>query len=79
MWKHNKVDADKETGIVQNVINAIKALTAQPEDAEALIFFEESNPALIDSFYAGLDLICTGAAERKFCWHDCATGSIYNS
>ena len=32
-------------------------LAAQPEDAEALIFFEESNPALIDSFYAGLDKI----------------------
>ena len=32
-------------------------LAVQPEDAEALIFFEESNPALIDSFYAGLDKI----------------------
>lgn len=30
-------------------------LAAQPEDAEALIFFEESGPALIDSFYPGLD------------------------
>ena len=32
-------------------------LAAQPEYAEALIFFEESNPALIDSFYSGLDAI----------------------
>ena len=30
-------------------------LAAQPEGAEALIFFEESDPALIDSFYPGLD------------------------
>ena len=30
-------------------------LAAQPEDAEDLIFFEESNPALISSFYPGLD------------------------
>ena len=30
-------------------------LAAQPEDAEALIFFEESNPALINSFYPGLE------------------------
>jgi hypothetical protein len=30
-------------------------LAAQPEDAEELIFFEESDPALINSFYPGLD------------------------
>ena len=30
-------------------------LAAQPEDAEDLIFFEESAPALINSFYPGLD------------------------
>ena len=30
-------------------------LAAQPEDAEDLIFFEESDPALINSFYPGLD------------------------
>ena len=30
-------------------------LAAQPEDKEDLIFFEESNPALINSFYPGLD------------------------
>ena len=30
-------------------------LAAQPEGAEALIFFEESNPALINSFYPGLE------------------------
>ena len=30
-------------------------LAAQPEDAENLIFFEESDPALINSFYPGLD------------------------
>ena len=30
-------------------------LAAQPEGAEDLIFFEESNLALIDSFYPGLD------------------------
>ena len=30
-------------------------LAAQPENAEELIFFEESDPALIDSFYPGLD------------------------
>ena len=30
-------------------------LAAQPEDTEDLIFFEESNPALINSFYPGLD------------------------
>ena len=30
-------------------------LAAQPEEAEALIFFEESNPALINSFYPGLE------------------------
>ena len=32
-------------------------MDAQPEDAEALILFEESNPALIASFYPGLDSI----------------------
>ena len=32
-------------------------LAAQPADAEALIFFEESDPALINSFYPGLDSI----------------------
>ena len=32
-------------------------LAAQPEGAEELIFFEESDPALIDSFYPGLDEI----------------------
>ena len=32
-------------------------LAAQPADAEDLIFFEESNPVLIDSFYSGLDTI----------------------
>ena len=32
-------------------------LAAQPKDAEALIFFEESNPDLINSFYLGLDSI----------------------
>ena len=30
-------------------------LAAQPEEAEELIFFEESNPDLINSFYSGLD------------------------
>ena len=30
-------------------------LAVQPEDAEALILFEESNPALINSFYPGLE------------------------
>ena len=30
-------------------------LSAQPEGAEALIFFEESDPTLINSFYSGLD------------------------
>ena len=30
-------------------------LAAQPEGAEDLIFFEESDPALINSFYPGLD------------------------
>ena len=30
-------------------------LEAQPEGAGDLIFFEESNPALINSFYPGLD------------------------
>ena len=30
-------------------------LAAQPEEAEELILFEESDPALIGSFYAGLD------------------------
>ena len=30
-------------------------LDAQPADAEALILFEENNPALINSFYPGLD------------------------
>ena len=30
-------------------------LAVQPEDAGDLIFFEESNPALINSFYPGLD------------------------
>lgn len=32
-------------------------LDAQPADAEALILFEENNPALIGSFYPGLDAI----------------------
>ena len=32
-------------------------LDAQPADAEPLILFEESNPALIGSFYPGLDAI----------------------
>ena len=32
-------------------------LAAQPEDAEALILFEESDPALISSFYPGLEEI----------------------
>ena len=32
-------------------------LAVQPEDAEALILFEESNPALINSFYPGLENI----------------------
>ena len=32
-------------------------LAAQPADSEALIFFEESDPALINSFYPGLDSI----------------------
>lgn len=32
-------------------------LAAQPEDVEELILFEESDPALIGSFYAGLDSI----------------------
>ena len=32
-------------------------LAAQPSDAEALILFEESDPALISSFYPGLDSI----------------------
>ena len=30
-------------------------LAAQPEGTEDLIFFEESNPDLINSFYSGLD------------------------
>ena len=30
-------------------------MAVQPEGAEELIFFEESDPALIDSFYPGLD------------------------
>ena len=30
-------------------------LAVQPEDTEDLIFFEESDPALINSFYPGLD------------------------
>ena len=30
-------------------------LAAQPEDAEDLIFFEESDPGLISSFYPGLE------------------------
>ena len=30
-------------------------LAAQPESAEDLIYFEEANPALINSFYPGLD------------------------
>ena len=30
-------------------------LAAQPAEAEELIFFEESNPGLINSFYPGLD------------------------
>ena len=32
-------------------------LDQQPEDADALILFEESNPDLIASFYPGLDAI----------------------
>ena len=32
-------------------------LAAQPEGAEDLIFFEESNPDLINSFYPGLESI----------------------
>ena len=32
-------------------------MDAQPADAEELIFFEESNPDLIASFYPGLDRI----------------------
>lgn len=32
-------------------------LAVQPQDAEALIFFEESNPNLIASFYPGLEQI----------------------
>ena len=32
-------------------------MDAQPEDAEELILFEESNPDLIASFYPGLDSI----------------------
>ena len=32
-------------------------LAAQPEDAEELIFFEESDPSLINSFYPGLQNI----------------------
>jgi len=32
-------------------------IAAQPEDAEELIFFEESDPGLIDSFYPGLSEI----------------------
>ena len=38
---------------VSSVYEAI--LAAQPESAEDLVFFEESDPALIDSFYPGLD------------------------
>ena len=30
-------------------------MDAQPEDVEELVFFEESNPDLIASFYPGLD------------------------
>jgi hypothetical protein len=32
-------------------------LAAQPEDAEELVFFEESDPAWIECFYPGLDRI----------------------
>ena len=32
-------------------------LAAQPENTEDLIFFEESNPDLINSFYPGLDAV----------------------
>lgn len=32
-------------------------LAVQPQDAEALIFFEESNPDMIASFYPGLEEI----------------------
>lgn len=32
-------------------------LDMQPADAEALIMFEENNPALIGSFYPGLDAV----------------------
>ena len=32
-------------------------LAAQPKDADGLILFEESNPALIGSFYPGLETV----------------------
>ena len=45
---------EPEPGTVLNTFyQAI--MDAQPEDAEALILFEESNPELIASFYPGLD------------------------
>ena len=45
-----------ESGIdLNNFYQAI--LDIQPEEAEELILFEESNPALIESFYSGLESI----------------------
>ena len=45
-----------EPGIdLNNFYQAI--LEVQPEEAEELILFEESNPALIESFYPGLESI----------------------
>lgn len=35
----------------------IAIIAAQPEDAEELVFFEDSNPELIESFYPGLEKV----------------------
>lgn len=51
-----EADAGPEPGTPLNVFyDAV--LAAQPDGAEELIFFEESDPALIDSFYPGLEKI----------------------
>ena len=51
-----EADVGPEPGTPMNVFyDAV--LAAQPEGAEELIFFEESDPALIDSFYPGLEKI----------------------
>lgn len=51
-----KADEGPEPGIALSTFyEAI--LAVQPEDAEELILFEESNPELIASFYPGLESI----------------------